>query len=248
MYHSMIGADPGTHCKIVAVALAGAMTRTMVAIAARPGARDSAPAHPQSNAAVLKAGKSLQPRYTPMLKTMMIGAAVVAVIIASVLTYAATRPDRFQVQRSTSIKASADKIFPLINDLRSFNTWNPFEKKDPDIRGSYSGPQSGKGASYAFESTKAGTGSIAIVDTAPVSRVSMRLTMIKPLRADNRVQFFLEPERDGTRVTWAMDGEVPFVGKVIHLILSMDKMIGADFEAGLASLKAAAERSSSPSG
>jgi hypothetical protein len=182
-----------------------------------------------------------------MFKILTIGAAVIAVIIAVVLAYAATRPDRFQVRRSTSITASADKIFPLINDLRAFNTWNPFDKKDPNIKGTYSGPSSGKGASYGFESTKAGTGSIEIVDIAPASRVTMRLIMIKPIAADNRVEFTLEPQGGTTRVTWEMDGEAPFVGKVIHLIFNMDKMVGKDFEAGLADLKALAERSSSAS-
>jgi Polyketide cyclase / dehydrase and lipid transport len=183
-----------------------------------------------------------------MLKTLAIGAAVVAAIIVVVLAYAAMQSDRFQVQRSTSIKASANKIFPLINDLHAFNTWNPFDKKDPNIKGTYSGPSSGKGASYAFESSKTGTGSIEIVDAAPASKVTMKLVMIKPIAADNRVVFSLEPQGDATRVTWAMDGGVPFVGKVIHLIFSMDKMVGRDFEAGLADLKALAERSSSPTG
>jgi hypothetical protein len=183
-----------------------------------------------------------------MLKFITIGAAVVAVIIAAVLAYAATQPDRFKVQRATTIKASADKIFPLINDMHTFNTWNPFDKKDPNIKGSYSGPASGKGASYAFESSKSGTGNIEIVDTAPPSRVTMRLTMIKPLQADNRVDFTLEPQGDTTRVTWAMDGEVPFVGKVLHLIINMDKMVGQEFDAGLADLKALTEKATTPTG
>jgi carbon monoxide dehydrogenase subunit G len=183
-----------------------------------------------------------------MLKIITIGAAVVASIIAVVLAYAAARPDRFQVQRSTRIQASPEKIFPLINDLHTFNTWNPYEKKDPNIKGTYSGSPSGKGAGYDFESAKAGTGRIEITETAPPAKVTMRLTMIKPLHADNRVEFTLEPQGDATRVTWTIDGQVPFLGKVIHLIFDMDKMVGQDFEAGLADLKATAERSSSPTG
>jgi len=177
-----------------------------------------------------------------MLKTITIAAGVVVAAIVVVLAYAATRPDRFQVQRSTSIKASADKIFPLINDLHSFNAWNPFAKQDPDIQVSYDGPQSGKGAGYDFASAKSGSGRIEIADATPPSRVAMRLTMIRPLKADNRVEFSLEPQGDTTRVTWAMDGEVPFVGKVIHLFLDMDTMVGQQFSAGLADLKARAEQ------
>jgi hypothetical protein len=178
-----------------------------------------------------------------MLKALVIGVAVIAAIVAIVLAYAATQPDRFEVARSTRIKAPANKIFPLINDLHAFNTWNPFEKKDPNIKGTYSGPSSGKGASYAFESSKAGTGVIEIVETEPASRITMKLNMIKPIRADNRVVFTLEPEGEATRVTWAMDGGVPLVGKVIHLIFNMDKMVGRDFEAGLAELRTLTERS-----
>ena len=85
-----------------------------------------------------------------MLKALVIGVAVIAAIVAIVLAYAATRPDRFEVARSTRIKAPANKIFPLINDLHAFNTWNPFEKKDPNIKGTYSGPSGGKGASFGW--------------------------------------------------------------------------------------------------
>jgi len=183
-----------------------------------------------------------------MFKIVTVGTIVAAAIVAGLLAIAALQPDRFQVQRSTSIKASADAIFPLINDLRTFNTWNPFDKKDPDTKGSYSGPPSGKGASYAFESSKAGTGSLEIIDAAPPSKIAMRLTMIKPIAVDNRVEFTLEPQGENTRVTWAMDGQVPLVGKVLHLIFNMDKMVGGDFEAGLADLKALTEKSSSPTG
>ena len=178
-----------------------------------------------------------------MFKILTIGAVLVAVMIGAVLAYASTLPDRFQVQRALSIRAAPDRIFPLINDLHAFNTWNPFDKKDPNIKGSYSGPASGAGATYAFESRMTGSGRIEIVDAAAASKVTMRLLMIKPIAADNRVTFMLEPEGEATRVTWAMDGGVPFVGKLIHLVINMDKMVGNDFESGLADLKALAERS-----
>ncbi|MFL5043518.1 MAG: SRPBCC family protein [Xanthobacteraceae bacterium] len=176
------------------------------------------------------------------MKIFRIAVSVVAAAIAAVLAYAATQPDRFEVQRSTSIRASAERIFPFINDLRTFNTWNPFDKKDPNVKGTYSGPESGKGAAYAFESSQAGTGRIEIADTAAPSRVTMKLSMTKPLAADNRVQFILQPQGDTTYVTWAMDGDVPFVGKLIHLFVDMDRMVGQEFANGLAELKVKAER------
>ena len=179
-----------------------------------------------------------------MLRTLAMGTTAVAAILAAVLAYAATRPDHFQVQRSIVINASAERIFPQINDLHAFNRWNPFDRKG-DIKGSYSGPTSGRGAGYDFDGREVGTGRIEIVDVAAPSKVGMRLTMIKPVAADHRVSFLLEPQGDGTRVTWAMDGSVPFVGKLIHLVLNMDKMVGREFETGLADLKVLVERQAS---
>ena len=147
---------------------------------------------------------------------------VLAIAVAGVLIAAATRSDTFRVQRSASSKAAPKKIFPLIDDLRRFNTWNPFEKKDSNVKGSYSGAPSGKGAAYALDGNKnVGKGTIEIVDTAPAS---------------------LQPRGDTTEVTWAMQGPVPYVAKIIHLFIDMDRMIGTEFEAGLASLKTIAEK------
>ena len=175
-----------------------------------------------------------------MLKTIAI---VFVVLVAGVLLYAATRPDTFRVQRTASIKAPPEKIFPLINDLRRFNTWNPYEKKDPNLTGSYSGAASGKGAMYAFAGNKdVGKGSVEITDSAPPHKVSMQLHMIEPMEARNDVEFILEPQGEVTNVTWAMYGDTPYFAKIIHLFFNMDRMVGGDFEAGLASLKAAAEQ------
>jgi hypothetical protein len=170
-------------------------------------------------------------------------ALVVVVLIAAVLIYAATKPDTFRIQRSASIKAPPEKIFPLINDLRSFNTWNPYEKKDPNVKGSYSGPTSGKGAAYAFDGNKdVGKGSIEITESSPTSKVTMKLNIIKPFEAHNIVEFTLQPVSDTTNVTWAIHGPVPYISKVMCLFFSMDSMVGKDFEAGLANLKTAAEK------
>jgi hypothetical protein len=175
-----------------------------------------------------------------MLKTIVV---VVVVLIAGVLLFAATKPDMFRVQRTARIKAPPERIFPLINDLRTFNTWNPYEKKDPNLKGRYTGSSSGKGAAYAFEGNKeVGQGSLEIMESLPSSKVTMRLNMIKPFEAQNTVEFRLHPEGDVTNVTWAMQGHTPYVAKIIHLFFDMDSMIGKDFESGLASLKAAAER------
>jgi len=168
---------------------------------------------------------------------------VVVVLVAGVLLHAANKPDTFSVQRSASIQAPPERIFPLINDLRAFNTWNPFEKKDPSLKGRYSGPAGGKGAGYAFEGNKdVGKGSIEILESSSPSRVTMRLSMVEPFAVQNLVEFTLVPNGGATNVTWAMQGPAPFLAKIIHVFIDMDQMVGRDFEAGLASLKAATEK------
>ena len=172
----------------------------------------------------------------------IIGLAVVAVV-AVVLAVAAMRPDDFRVQRSASIKASPEKIFPHINDLHAFNAWNPFNKKDPNIRGSYSGAASGAGAAYAFEGNgEVGRGRIEITDSRPASEVRMSLHMLAPMEGRNVVEFLLKPDGSGTRVSWAIQGPMPYISKVLSLFCDMDAMIGKEFESGLAELKAIAER------
>jgi len=167
----------------------------------------------------------------------------VLLLIAGVLVLAGLRPDTFQVRRSASIKAAPEQIFPLINDLHRFNTWNPFEKKDPNLKRSYSGPESGKGAAYAFDGNKdVGKGTLEILDSAPGSRVTMSLHMVEPFEVRNRVDFTLEPKAGATEVTWTMQGAVPYFAKIIHLFVNMDRMVGTQFEAGLASLKTIAEK------
>jgi len=166
--------------------------------------------------------------------------AVVIVLIAGVLIYAATTPDTFRVQRSATIKAPPEKIFALIDDMRQFNRWNPYERMDPD-KGTYSGPSSGKGAAYAWDSTKLGAGRMEIAETTTPSLVTMKLDFVKPFEAHNTAEFTLVPKGDNTEVTWAMHGPMPFISKVMCVFISMDKMVGRDFADGLANLKALAE-------
>lgn len=175
-----------------------------------------------------------------MLKLIGAGAAL---LVGAILVAAATRPDHFRVQRSASVKAPADKIFPHINDLQAFNRWNPFNKKDPNIKGSYSGAASGTGAAYTFEGNKeVGRGRIEITDSRPASEVRMNLHMLAPMEGRNVVEFTLHPKGDSTSVTWAIQGPMPYLSKVFSLFCDMDAMIGKEFENGLAELKTIAER------
>ena len=175
-----------------------------------------------------------------MLKTIEL---VIVVAIAGVLIFAATKPDTFAVQRSTSIKAPPDRIFTLINDFKRWDAWSPWEKKDPAMKRSYGPTTSGKGAHYAWEGNNdVGQGSMDITESVPPSKVALKLDFVKPFEGHNVVEFTLVPRGESTDVTWSMSGPAPFMSKVMQVFVNMDRMIGKDFEAGLASLKAAAEK------
>lgn len=168
---------------------------------------------------------------------------VAAMLIAGVLVLAAMKPDTFRVERSASIKAPPEKVFPLINDFKQWGPWSPWEKKDPAMRRTFGAATSGKGASYSWDGNKdVGQGSMEIVESVPSSKVALRLDFVKPFEAHNTVEFRLEPKNGATNVTWAMQGPVPYFAKVIHVFIDMDRMVGKDFEAGLANLKANAEK------
>jgi hypothetical protein len=179
-----------------------------------------------------------------MIKTIAIVIAAALVVgIGGVLAVAASKPDTFRVQRSTSIKAPPETIFPLINDFRQWASWSPYEHKDPAMKKSYSGAPAGKGAIYEWDGDKnVGKGRIAIAESTPARTVRLNLDMIRPFECHNVVVFTLEPATGETNVTWAMDGANNFISKVMGVFLDMDKMVGNDFEAGLASLKAIAEK------
>jgi len=175
----------------------------------------------------------------PTLKLSLIA---VVVAIAAVLILAATKPDTFRVQRTASIKAPPEKIFPLIDNLHSNARWSPYYRKDPAMRGAYSGPDSGAGAQFDFDGNReVGSGRVTITDSARPGRVTMRLQMFKPMAVDNVVEFTLASRGETTDVTWAMQGKLPYLAKILHIFWDMDSMVGRDFEAGLANLKAIVE-------
>jgi carbon monoxide dehydrogenase subunit G len=177
-----------------------------------------------------------------MLKIIAIIAVVVVALIAGVLAYAATKPDTLRVQRTASIKATPEKIFALINDFRSWGVWSPYEKKDPAMKRTLSGAASGKGAVYEWDGNgNVGRGRMEILESSP-EKITIKLDFMKPIEGHNIAEFTLEPDGDATRVTWVMYGPSPYIGKVMSVFLNMDRMIGTDFEAGLANLKTATEQ------
>ena len=168
---------------------------------------------------------------------------IIALAIAAVLALAATRPNSFRIERSTLVKTRPDAIFPLIEDFRQWQQWSPWEGIDPNLKRTYSGPAHGKGAVYAYEgNNKVGAGRMEILEATAPSRVLIKLDFIKPFKANNIAAFTLTPSTDGTTVNWAMSGPQPFLVKMMSLVFNMEKMVGPDFERGLAKMKTLAEQ------
>jgi uncharacterized protein YndB with AHSA1/START domain len=178
-----------------------------------------------------------------MFEIVVIIAITVAIAIAVVLILAATKPDTFSVQRATTVRAPPEKIFPSINDFHQWATWSPWEDKDPAMKRTYSGTGSGKGAVYAWDGNKnVGTGRMEILEVSAPSKIVIKLDFFKPFEAHNTAEFTMLPQGDATSLTWLMHGPAPFMSKVMQVFMNMDKMVGKDFEAGLARLKKLAER------
>ena len=174
---------------------------------------------------------------------MLINILLVLIAIAALLLIvSATRPNTFQLERSVLIMAPPERIYPLIASVREMSRWNPFEAQDPALNRQYSAVESGPSSAIDFVGRKAGTGRLEVREAVPPSRVTMQLIMQKPLAASNRIDFSLLPQGGATQVTWAMNGPVSLFGRVLHLVINMDRMLGGQFESGLASLKALAER------
>lgn len=169
-------------------------------------------------------------------------ALTIIVLIAALLVYAATRPDTFRLQRSTTIDAPPEKIFPFISDFHQWLFWSPWEKLDPQLKRSYGGATQGKGARYDWEGNgNVGTGGMEILETAP-SMIKLKLDFLKPFEAHNFAEFTLEPRGGATNVTWAMYGPQPFMAKVMNVFGMTERMVGPQFETGLVNLKTIAEK------
>lgn len=164
---------------------------------------------------------------------------IVAAVIAAILIYAAMKPNTFSISRSASIQAPPSRIFPLVNDLADHEKWSPFAR-DPKVKNVVSTPSAGNGARVDFDGSCAGT--LSIADSRPASKVTMRLLMTKPMKADHQVEFSFAPQGASTLVTWAMSGTQPYLGKLMSVFINCEKMCGKQFEQGLADLKKLAEQ------
>jgi Polyketide cyclase / dehydrase and lipid transport len=167
---------------------------------------------------------------------------VVVVLIIAAIAFIATRPSYSRIQRSAQINAPADVVFSIINDLRRWAEWSPYDKRDPDMKKMFEGPSAGPGAIYIWNgNSQVGEGRLTIVESKPGEFVSMRLEFSRPFKCNNEVNFKIVPSDGGTRVSWIMDGKNTFMNKFMSIFMDMDKMVGTDFEHGLANLNNVAQ-------
>lgn len=178
-----------------------------------------------------------------MVKKVILG--ILAVILIAIIGFCAVvamQPSEFKITRSATVNAPPEKVFEQVNDFHKWDAWSPWAKLDPAMKTTYSGSQSGQGASYAWTGNdQVGEGKMTIAESHPNEHIKIDLEFIKPWQSKNTTEFMFKPEGDKTNVTWTMTGQNNFAAKAVGLFMNMDKMIGGDFEKGLAQMKAVAE-------
>lgn len=174
-----------------------------------------------------------------MVKKILLGVAAVLLVLVAVV---ATRPSRYAVERSATIAAPAELIYGQLADFHRWDAWSPWAKLDPAMKTSHSGAPSGQGAVYEWSGNdQVGKGRMTVTAAEPPTRLAIDLEFLEPFASRSRTDFTLAPAPGGTKVTWAMTGELGFAEKAVGLFMDMDTMIGKDFEKGLAQLEAVAE-------
>jgi uncharacterized protein YndB with AHSA1/START domain len=174
-----------------------------------------------------------------MLIKILIGFAVVLAIFLVVVTL---QPSDFRIARTTTIAAPASAVFAQVNDFHKWEAWSPYDKIDPALKRTYSGAPTGVGAIYEWVGNKhVGEGKATITESRPNELVQIRLDFLKPFAATNQAEFSLVPQGGQTAITWSMTGHNNFMFKAVGLFMNMDKMVGGQFEQGLAQLKTLVE-------
>ena len=170
----------------------------------------------------------------------ILGALVV--VVAGLAVVVALQPSDFRISRTATIAAPAPVVFAQVNDFHNWAAWSPWAKLDPAMRQTYEGAPTGAGAIYTWVGNReVGEGRMTVVESRPSELIRVKLDFAKPLAGTSVAEFTFRPEGDRTAVTWTMTGEKSFVAKAIHLVMSMDRMIGDQFEKGLAAMKTVAE-------
>jgi len=174
-----------------------------------------------------------------MMRKILIGLVVIVVVFAVIV---ALQPSEFRIARSATVSAPAPAVFAQVNDFRKWEAWNPWGKIDPAMKQTYEGAPAGTGAIYTWAGNKeVGEGRMTLTESRPNELIRIRLQFFKPFTATNTAEFTFTPEGDRTVVTWSMTGEKNFIAKAVHLFMNMDRMVGGQFEKGLAQMKSVVE-------
>lgn len=183
-----------------------------------------------------------------MIKRILLGIVIVVVVLVAVFAVVvALQPSHYQVERSATIAAAPATVFAQVNDFHKWQAWSPWAKIDPAMKESFGGAPAGTGAIYNWAGNKdVGEGRMTIVDSHASDLVKIKLEFLKPFAATNETIFTFTPQGNQTAVKWSLSGEKNFIAKAFTLFSSMDKMIGPDFEKGLAQMKAVAEAAPKP--
>ena len=172
---------------------------------------------------------------------------VLAVIIVVFVVIVATRPADFRITRTAAISAPVEAVFALVNDFHKWEAWSPWEKLDPALKRTFEGAATGTGATYSWSgNSQAGEGRMTITESRPNELIRIKLEFLKPFKATNSAEFTFKSEFNKTGVTWSMTGQKNFLFKAVHLLMNIEKMVGGDFEKGLAAMKSVAEASGRP--
>ncbi len=178
-------------------------------------------------------------RRLAMLKIVLIALVAIIVLFALVV---AMQPSEFRVARTATISAPAPVVFAQVNDFHNWEAWSPYAKLDPAMKKTYEGASAGTGAIYAWAgNSEVGEGRTTITESRPSDLIRIKLEFVRPFAVTNTAEFTFEPEGDQTAVTWSMTGKNTFMSKTVGLFMDMDKMVGGQFEQGLAQLKSVVE-------
>jgi len=174
-----------------------------------------------------------------MLNTILI---VLAVLVAALVIIVAMQPPDFRITRKATFTAAPAAVFALVNDLHQWEAWSPWAKLDPAAKMTFEGPPTGAGSGYTWEgNNKVGQGRMTILESRPSELIRLKLEFLKPFKATNTAEFTFKSEGSQTLVTWSMSGKNNFMGKAIGLVMDCDKLVGGQFEKGLADMKALVE-------
>lgn len=167
---------------------------------------------------------------------------IAALVLALLVVFIATRPAEFRITRRAPITAPIAAVFPHVNELRKWEAWSPWAKLDPNAKSVYEGPAAGVGASMTWAGNRdVGQGRMTILESRTDELIRLKLEFYQPFVATNTAEFTFKLEDGHTVVTWCMFGTNNFLAKAMNLVINCDKMVGGQFDKGLASLRAVSE-------